>query len=127
MDTKTEILTIIISSLLSGIIGVAVSIFYHRKYENRKIKIDTLKNLAAYRYNLRGEEFTKTLNEIFIVFQDSGEVLDALKKFYEILVTGQSPLANNQLIKLFRAMCKNLKIKTKYEDSIFLQVFNLKE
>ena len=68
MDIKIQILIIIISSLLSGIIGVVISIIYHRKYEARRTKLETLKNLVGHRNDVNGVGFSKAINEILIVF-----------------------------------------------------------
>lgn len=122
------VLITVISSLISGIAGVIISIIYHRKNEKRRAKIETLKNFVGYRYYLKGENFTKTLNEIFIVFQDSKDVLEKLNQFHEIIVSRQGNLANDKLISLFKAMCRNLKINpNKYSESFFLKAFNVKE
>ena len=61
------VLITIISSLISGMIGVVISIFYHKRAEKRQTKINTLKQFVGYRYDLKGEHFTTALNEIFIL------------------------------------------------------------
>lgn len=128
MEDKIWILITLISSLLSGILGVVISIIYHRRTEKIRAKIETLKNFCGYRYNLRGDNFTKTLNEIFIVFQDSNNVLEKLNQFHEVIVSKQTDLANDKLVSLFKAMCKNLKIDpNKYSESFFIKAFNVKE
>ena len=130
MNIEIQILTIIISSLLSGIIGVIISIIYHRKYEKYRAKLETLKNLVGYRSDVRSAEFSKALNEILIVFQNSREVLKAMENFREKLILGQgnNNLANSSLLKLVKTMCKNLKIDiNKVNDDNFLQAFNVRK
>ncbi len=122
------ILITIISSLISGILGIIISIVYHRKAEKVRAKIETLKSFCGYRYDLKGDDFTKTLNEIFIVFQDSKDVLEKLNQFHEVIISRQTELANDKLMSLFKAMCRNLKIDPdKYSESLFLKAFNIKE
>ena len=129
MNIEIQILTIIVSSLLSGILGVVISIIYHRKYEKYWAKLETLRNLVGYRSDVRSVEFSKALNEILIVFQDSKEVLEAMENFREKLILNQNNnLANSYLLKLVKAMCKNLKIDiNKVNDDNFLQAFNIKQ
>ncbi len=116
------VLITIISSLISGIVGVIISIIYHRRAEKRKIKINTLKQFVGYRYDLKGEHFTKALNEIFIVFQDSESVLSKLNEFHEVIVSSQRELADDKLIILFKEMCKDLSIDpNKYSESLFFK------
>jgi len=122
------VLITIISSLISGIIGVVISIIYHKRAEKRQAKINTLKQFVGYRYDLKGEHFTKALNEIFVVFQDSQLVLDRLSEFHEIIVSGQKIIANDKLVVLFKEMCKDLDIDpSKFSESLFLKAFNVKE
>ena len=118
----------IISSLISGVVGIIISIIYHKKSEKRQIKINTLKQFVGYRYDLKGKHFTKALNEIFVVFQDSKPVLDKLNEFHQIIVSSQKELANDKLVALFKEMCKDLSINpNKYSESLFLKAFNVKK
>ena len=74
-----SVLWIIIASLLSGLIGVLVSLWAYRKYEIRQRKFDTLRRLAGSRYamdptltskyEVPRAEFLAALNESFIVFR----------------------------------------------------------
>lgn len=126
--TFTWILITIISSLISGIAGVVISIVYHKKAEKRQAKLNTLKQFVGYRHDLKSENFTKALNEIFIVFQDSQPVLEKLKNFHETIVSGQKGVANDKLVLLFKEMCKDLNIDpSKYSESLFLKAFNIKK
>ena len=122
------VLITIISSLISGVLGVVISIVYHRRSEKRQQKLNTLKKFVGYRYDLKGEYFTTALNEIFVVFQDSKGVLEKLNEFHEIIVSKQTTLANDKLVALFKEMCKDLSIDpSKYSESLFLKAFNNKE
>ncbi len=121
------VLITIISSLLSGVLGVAISIVYHRREEKRQQKLNTLKDFVGYRYDPKCESFTKALNEIFLVFQDSKEVIEKLTNLHEIVVSKQTGLVDDKLIALFKEMCKNLNIDTnKYSESLFFKAFNVK-
>ena len=74
-------LIVILAAIISGLLGIAISITYYRRHEKYLSKLQTLKDFAGYRYDLRGEAFTRAINEIFIVFSDSTKVKQALKKF----------------------------------------------
>ena len=120
----------LISSLISGVVAVAVSILYYRRYERIQMKLSTLREFSANRYDLRGDAFTKALNEVFVVFNDSGNVRTALKRFHENRVSGtQDPaLADQYLIELFKAMCDDVGVKsTGFTDSFFLKPFNVRQ
>ena len=118
----------IIASLLSGLIGVIVSSYFYRRYEKRKQKLDTLRRLLGNRWaitegqesnyeHFRGE-FIAALNEVFVVFHDSAPVRDAVNKYHE-------STSEDNLLRLFKAICKNLNLKVPYEfnDSIFSKPF----
>lgn len=93
------------------------------------MKLKTLKDFAGYRYDLRGENFTRALNEIFIVFSDSTKVKEALKKFHEKIVSPMRSdiLGNQYFVELFKSMCEDLNIKTSdFTDTFLLTPFNVK-
>jgi len=114
---------ILVAALLSGVVGVAISIVYHRRYEKRRTKIDTFKRFFSNRYDLKGDEFSRAINEIFVVFHESKEVISTLRAFHQ-RVTDKQP-SENELLKLHKAMCKVVNIKfDKFNDSFFLRPFN---
>lgn len=47
-----DITITVISSLLSGIIGVGISTWYYRRYESRKQKIELLRKIVGFRFAL---------------------------------------------------------------------------
>ncbi len=120
--TTVSILVTVISSLISGIIGVIISVIYYQRYENRKLKLDTLRRFAANRFDIASDESLRVLNEIFVTFQDSEEVKQALSDCHRNL---GKPEMNEYLLKLFKAMCKDLKIGLdRFDDTFFLKPFD---
>ena len=121
---------VIIASIISGFLGVAISILYYRKHEKYLMKLKTLKDFAGYRYDIKGEDFTRSLNEIFIAFSDSQKVTQALKKFHENTMQPirSSDLDNQYLTELFKNMCDDINIRTSdFTDTFFLTPFNVKK
>ncbi|MDY6918418.1 MAG: DUF6680 family protein [Chloroflexota bacterium] len=122
-------LIVVVASLVSGFLGVAISIVYYRRHEKRQMKLKTLKDFAANRYDVQGEQFTRALNEVFIAFSESPKVKLALKRFHENV---RSPMRSEDLdqqylVELFKSMCDDLGINTgEFTDSFFLTPFNLK-
>ena len=119
-------LWVVISSLSSGLIGVILSLWFYRRYESRKQKFDTLRRLLGNRFALvegqRGtlehsrEEFFAALNEVVVVFHDSSSVMDALNKYHE-------SKSQDNLLHLFKAICKDLKVSYDFNDSFFQRPF----
>lgn len=121
---------IIFSSLLSGLLGVIISNIYHKRNEVRRAKLQTLKSLLGNRYDITGDAFTEALNELFVVFYDSKEVIKALIDSHEVSLNDikSRDVANLKLLELFKAMCSNLKInQDPLTDNFFLQPFNTKK
>ena len=111
------------SSIFSGLVGVFISTYYYRKYEERKYKIDTFKRFFAYRFDLEGDEFSRAINEIFVVFNKSKGVIKALELFHKKIIEEQP--SNDELLKLHKEMCIALKISYEYlNDSFFMRPFN---
>ena len=126
--SNEHILIIIVSSLLSGIIGVVVSFLFYRNLELRKLKYDTARKLFGNRHDTSGREFTEAINEIMIVYSDSAAVMKALQVMWDIVKTPQSArhakAPDEALIKLMKAICKDIGIKYKnLPDSHYLQFF----
>ena len=118
-----EITVTIISSLISGVVGVAISIFYYRRYENRKFKMDTFKKFFGNRYDLKGDPFSRSLNEIFVVFKNSKVVMNALSEHHKAVASRKN--SEDELVKLFKAMCKDLGLDVSgFNDSFFLTPYN---
>ncbi len=76
------------TSLLSGLLAAWITLAVNASRDKRRIKRDVLRRLAGNRYFLTaqglqlpssGEPFV-ALNEVFIVFNDDKEVLDAVKQ-----------------------------------------------
>ena len=115
-------LWLIISALLSGLIGVILSTHFYRRFEIRKQKFDTFRRFLGNRFAITEgqesnaessrQEFFAALNEVMVVFHDSAPVLDALQEYYE----SKSP---DSLLRLFKAMCKNLNVRYEFNDSFF--------
>lgn len=121
--TTEEITITIISSLISGIVGVAISTFYYRRYENRKNRMDTFKKFFSNRYDLKGDGFSQALNEIFVVFKNSKQVMETLSQHHKAVTTGKG--SEDELVKLFKAMCRDLDLDASdFNDSFFLTPYN---
>lgn len=126
-DSSLNFWAVILSSLLSGIVGVVISTVYYRRHEAKKIKLYTLTRVMANRYDLKGDEFSRALNEIFIIFQKSKPVMDALSDFHEKTTT---PGLSNEdaLLRLIKAMCDDVSISHEgVNDSFFLRPFNTRQ
>jgi len=136
--TGAQVALTIAAALLSGVFGVAISTIYYRRYEKRRQKLDTVRRLFGYRYNILGEGFTVVLNEVFVVFHDSQGVMKALSEFHTMMMKPKAPetkgtaaalcemaLANDKLVTLLKALCGDVGIQYKqFNDLFFLSPFN---
>jgi hypothetical protein len=126
-DLGWTFLSILVSALLSGLLGVLISNWYHNRNEIKRAKLKVLQQLLGNRYNVKREGFTEAINQVFVVFYDSREVLTALKAFHEdsLSTNRTQDVSNQKLLDLFKAMCKHLHIETEpLTDNFFLQPFN---
>jgi hypothetical protein len=119
----TAIIVMVASSLLSGIVAVIISTACYHRHEKRLIKIDTFKRFFSNRYDLKGDEFSRAINEIFVIFNDCEEVVSALRAFHQKVTNKQK--SEDELLRLHKAMCKDVNINfDKFNDSFFLRPFN---
>lgn len=116
----------IVTALLSGLVSAIVSVIIYGRREKRRFKVDTLKRFAANRYDLLGDEFSRALNEIFVVFNDSRDVMRVLAEFHAKVVTGQHrDPKDDTVMRLYKAMCRDTKIRFEdVTDSFFQTPFN---
>lgn len=118
--TTVSIWVAIISSVISGLVGVLVTIVYSHAYEKRRMKLDVLRRFVANRYDVRGVEWIRAANEIFVVFQDSREVMQALADWHQF----DNPSNwHDHILKLYKAMCRDARVKVVFNDSFFLKPF----
>lgn len=107
----------IITSLVSGLLGVLVSYYFMSKLEVKKIKIDTARRILGYRYDISSDGFQQAMNEVFIVFAKSKPVIKAMDEFWTVLQTPKEYLsndvANDKLINFLKEICKDVGISHK--------------
>lgn len=119
----------VISSLLSGLIGVAVSSWFYQRLEKRRMKMETARKMFGSRHDIGSQKFQESLNEIMVVFSDSQEVIEAVEN--SLTVAATSPVArptgaaDEALIKLMKAVCHNIGIKQKLPDAYYLKYFSV--
>jgi hypothetical protein len=119
----------IISSLISGLIGVGISTWYYRRYEKRKQKFEVLKKIVGYRFALTQNTtneakvaFFSALNVVVILYHDNPKVITALHNLHRELNIPNR--LDDNLVSLFKAMCKDLNIKDAgLNDEFFLRPF----
>jgi hypothetical protein len=104
--TADAIWVTVVSSLISGIVGVLVSTWYFYKLERHKLKLDLARRLLGNRFSITGDAFSCAVNEVIAVFADSEEVLTKLRGMYEALQAHGKPNAETALIDFLKAVCK---------------------
>lgn len=106
---------VILSVLLSTLLGTFLAGWLYFRLETRKLKIETARNLFGNRHNIRGNEFKKALNESMIVFADSEDVSAARRNLLTVASTPEHARrageADKALVKFLQAICKNLNIE----------------
>lgn len=119
----TEILVASLASVFCGILGVVISTVYYNRYERRRRRLDTFRRFFSNRYDLLGDEFSRALNEVFVIFNDSEEIMKALSEFHTCITARRD--AEDALLRLHKAICEDLGISHKpFNDAFFLKPFN---
>ena len=120
----------LITSLISGLLGIFISNYYHKKSEKNKLKTQTFRRILGYRYCIASNssseyednEFFSALNEVFIIFNEDKEVIEALKKMHEEI--GQPNRLIDNLVNLIKRMSDVLGINySNINDSFFERPF----
>ena len=120
----------LVSSLLSGLIGVLISYWFYARLEKRKMKTETARKLFANRHDMHGTGFHEAMNEIMIAFSDCQNVIDLIENLFKTVETPRharsEKAADEALIKLMKAICKDIGIEYKtLPDSYYLKFFSM--
>lgn len=122
---KTAIIVTVVSSLISGILGVIISNLYYKRQQSRQTKINLLIDIFAYRFQLNetssGKELTSALNKIIIVFNNNEKVMEKYKNFISILQSNRNK--DDNLIWLLKEMCDDVNISYKFMSDELFKVF----
>lgn len=118
-------LSIVVSALVSGLLGVLISNWYYKRNEARRLKLKILQQLMAYRFDFHSVKFVEAMNQLPVVYHESKEVLTAFKAYYEhVRSNGDMKIGHQRLLELFKTMYKHLNINTEpLNDDIFLYLF----
>lgn len=122
------ILVTIVSSLISGLIGVIISFIFFSRLERRKLKVETARKLFGNRHEISGKNFQEAMNEVMIVFSDCSDVIESMENLWKVIETPKGArsekAAEDALITLMKSICKDLGIKyKKLSDAYFLRFF----
>ena len=123
--SNEAIFVTILSSVISGLIGVFVSTWYFYKLERHKMKLDLARRLLGNRFSITGDPFSCAMNEVIAVFADSNEVLNTMGKLYEVLQSHGKPNAEGALIDFLKAVCRASGLtQVVLNDAYLLKTFN---
>jgi hypothetical protein len=123
---NNPVLITIISSLLSGLIGIFISSWFYAHQERKRLKTDTARRLLGFRFNLTGEGFVQALNEAFIVFSDNPVIVKAIEELHAAATTSGKPHIEDKLVSLLKAVCKDVDcLPNNINDSCFINVFKV--
>ena len=129
MSTE-QIMITVVSSLISGLLGVFISSWFYARLEERKMKTETARKLFANRHDMHGSGFHEAMNEIVIAFSDCQKVIDLIEELFKVVETPKSAraekAADEALVKLMKAICKDIGIIYKtLPDSYYLKYFSM--
>ena len=86
-EFEPTILYVVISALLSGLLGVLISDWNHKRNEIKQMKLRVLQQLMGNRYDVNGKAFLEAMNQVAVVFNDCEEVITALRSVHEDVMT----------------------------------------
>lgn len=108
-----NLVLVIITSLLSGLIGVIVTLAVQKRTAKRAEKMWLFKTLMSLRFIGVSYEKTKALNLIEVVFYNASDVITAWRNLYDSYAKQEpnySEIQDNTLL-LLTAMAKHLNYK----------------
>ena len=65
---KSEsIMLVLVTALISGLLGSVLTILWQRHYESRRLKLHIFETLMAYRYLIWSQESVNAINSVAVV------------------------------------------------------------
>lgn len=115
-----DIILVIITALISGLLATLITIYWQKKSEKRKQQLKVFEVLMAYRYMIHAEESVKAINSIDVVFYDNKDVRKALEAFINETAKKSefNPNVGDKYLKLLEEMAKALKLEDIHWDNI---------
>lgn len=115
-----EIVLVIASALISGLIATVITIYSQKKDRLYDRKMRIFETLMSYRYMIASEESVKALNSIDVIFYKDKAVRDAYKEFLNEADKKQelNPNIEDKHLKLLEVMSQALKLGDIHWDDI---------
>lgn len=115
-----NIITVIITALISGLLATIITLWWQRKTELRAKKMKIFETLMAYRYMIASQESVHALNSIDIVFYKDENVRKAYADFLNETAKKLefNPNIADKQLKLLEEMSKTLGLRDIHWDDI---------
>ena len=122
-----EYIKLALEIVFSGVVAALVTYLLQRHYKKYDIKYKVISDFFEYRYYLKGDEFSRTINKIYLVFSKDNNVIKAVDDFNNALHNGESSSScNTKLYQIYFYMCKSIHLKPVEEKRFCDRVFNIK-
>ena len=115
-----NIILVIVTALISGLLATLVTIWWQSKTQIRKSKMKIFETLMAYRYMIVAEPSVHALNSIDVVFYKDENVRRAYTDFLNEAAKRpeMNPNTPDKHLKLLEEIAKALKLKNIHWDDI---------
>lgn len=117
----------LVGAVLGGVVATYLNSYLFQKHHRLSLKRDVLARLAGNRHLFASsdKEPLISLNQTFVVFEDSPAVIAALKEFHDALGTDHT---NDRMLTLVKAMAAASGINISHlNDDFFLKPFQLQQ
>ena len=123
-----EVAIAIFSIIFSGITASIITLYWQRKSEKRRYKMEVFQTLIAHRADLvvgglNSGKFEEAVNQVFVAYNDCDKVLKAFEEFRSSVIykdEKRNHLVVSNLLTLLKEMASELHIKYNFSnDDLF--------
>lgn len=115
-----NLVSIIISSILSGILATIITLWWQNRSEKTKVKREIFTTLMAYRFKFASAESVKALNCIQAIFYNNKNVLNAWEKFK--YAADKNPFVEQDLNDAHIALIEEIAKALKYNNIVWKDI-----
>ena len=114
-----DIFSIVAGGAGGAVATLTIQLWWQSKATTKQLKLDCLRRVAAHRSGPATKEFAAALNEVFVTFNKSAQVVRRMETF-QATINRTGGHSNDELMDLLKSMMADVGLKYDHISDTFL-------